>query len=131
MLAGMAIYPRSQARDILRAQRDFSQAAPDEVVSAAGLMTSPDGDPIVAIPMGYNGPWRKASGCWPRSGACGTTLFDDIGPKAYVDVQKMLDPAAFPHGMARYWKSSFLKDPSDQVLDIALDYAARMASPIR
>jgi len=56
MLAGMAIYPRSHARDILRAQRDFSQAAPDPVASFIGLMTSPDGDPIVAVPMGYNGP---------------------------------------------------------------------------
>jgi hypothetical protein len=42
----------------------------------------------------------------------------------------MLDPAAFPHGIERYWKSSFLKNPSDEVLDIAVDYAARMASPM-
>ena len=29
---------------------------------------------------------------------------------------------------ARYWKSSFLKEPGDHVLDIALDYAAWIAS---
>jgi FAD/FMN-containing dehydrogenase len=31
--------------------------------------------------------------------------------------------------MERYWKSSFLKDPGDHVLDIALEYADQMASP--
>jgi FAD/FMN-containing dehydrogenase len=129
MLAGMAIYSRSQARDILRAQRDFSQAAPDPVASFIGLMTSPDGDPIVAVPMGYNGPLAEGERLLAPLRRLGTTLFDDIGPKAYVDVQKIFSSDAFPHGMARYWKSSFLKDPGDHVLDIALDYAAQMASP--
>jgi FAD/FMN-containing dehydrogenase len=129
MLAGMAIYPRAQARDILRAQRDFSQAAPDPVASFIGLMTSPDGDPIVAVPMGYNGLLAEGERRLAPLRRLGTTLFDDVGPKAYVDVQQIFSPAAFPHGMARYWKSSFLKDPGDHVLDIAIEYAAQMASP--
>jgi hypothetical protein len=31
--------------------------------------------------------------------------------------------------MRRYWKSSFLKEPGDQALDIALEYAAQTPSP--
>jgi len=129
MLAGMAIYPRSQARDILRAQRDFSQASEDQVACFVGLMTSPDGEPVIAIPMGYNGPLPAGERALAPLRRLGTKLFDDVGPRAYVDVQKIFDPAAFPHGMARYWKSSFLKDPGDEALDIALEYASRMASP--
>ena len=130
LLGGMLIYPRSQARDILRYHRDFSQSAPDEVVSIAGLMTSPDGAPVLAIPVCYNGPMEEGERVLAKLRNCGTSLVDDIGPKSYLNVQNMLDPAAFPHGVERYWKSSFLKNPSDDVLDIAVDYAARMASPM-
>lgn len=129
MLAGMAIYPRAQARDVLRAQRDFSQAAPDDVASFIGLMTSPDGDPIVAVPMGYNGPLAEGERLLAPLRQLGTPVVDDVSPRPYVHVQQIFSPTAFPHGMARYWKSSFLKDPGDHVLDIALEYAAQMASP--
>jgi FAD/FMN-containing dehydrogenase len=129
-LAGTMVYPRSMARDILRAQRDFAQSAcPDRAISFVGLMTSPDGDPIVALPMGYHGPLEEGERVLAPLRRLGTPLADDVGPKSYVEVQSIFDPAIFPHGMERYWKSSFLKDPGDQVLDIALEYADQMASP--
>jgi len=45
-LAGTVVYPRSQARDILRYHRDFSETCSDNTATFAGLMTSPDGAPI-------------------------------------------------------------------------------------
>jgi FAD/FMN-containing dehydrogenase len=130
LLAGMVVYPRSQARDILRYHRDFSQSAPDEVVSVAGLMSSPEGEPVIALPVCYNGPLAEGEQILAKLRHLGTPLADDIGPKSYVEVQNMLDPAAFPHGMERYWKSSFLKNPGDNVLDLAYEYASQMTSPL-
>ena len=124
------IYPRSEARDILRYHRDFSQSAPDEVVSVAGLMSTPEGEPVIALPVCYNGPLTKGERVLDKLRHLSTPLADDIGPKSYVEVQNMLDPAAFPHGMERYWKSSFLKDPGDNVLDLAYEYASQMTSPL-
>ena len=130
LLAGMVIYPRSHARDVLRYHRDFSQSAPDEVVSVAGLMTSPDGDPVIAIPVCYNGPLAEGEKVLEKLRNLGTPLADDIGPRSYVEVQNMLDPEAFPHHMERYWKSSFLKEPNDDTLDMILEYANREISPM-
>lgn len=130
LLAGLVIYPRSQARDILRYHRDFSQSAPDEVVSVAGLMSSPEGEPVIALPVCYHGPLAEGERLLDKLRHLGTPLADDIGPKSYVEVQNMLDPAAFPHGMDRYWKSSFLKEPDDHVLDLAYEYASQMTSPL-
>ena len=130
LLAGMVIYPRSEARDILRYHRDFSQSAPDEVVSVAGLMSSPEGEPVIAIPVCYCGSLAEGERVLDKLRHLGTPLADDIGPKSYVEAQSMLDPAAFPHGMERYWKSSFLKDPGDNVLDLAYEYASQMTSPL-
>jgi FAD/FMN-containing dehydrogenase len=129
-LAGTMVYPRSMARDILRAQRDFAQSiCPDQAISFVGLMTSPDGDPIVVLPVGYHGRLEEGERVLAPLRCLGTPLADDVGPKSYVEVQSIFDPAIFPHGMERYWKSSFLKDPGDHVLDIALEYADQMASP--
>jgi FAD/FMN-containing dehydrogenase len=128
-LAGTVVYPRSQARDILRYHRDFSETCSDNTATFAGLMTSPDGAPIVALPIGYHGPLDEGERVLAPLRRLGTPLFDDVGPKAYTEVQSIFNPAVFPHGMQRYWKSSFLKNPPDAALDIALEYADQMASP--
>jgi FAD/FMN-containing dehydrogenase len=130
LLAGMVVYPRSQARDILRYHRDFSQSAPDEVVSSAGLMSLPDGEPVIALFVCYCGILAEGERLLAKLRHLGTPLSDEIGPKSYLEVQNMLDPASLPHGMARYWKSSFLKEPSDDVLDLACKYANQMTSPL-
>ena len=128
-LAGTVVYPRAQAREILRAHRDFSEACSDQTAVFAGLMTSPDGAPIIALPIGYHGPLDEGARVLAPLRRLGTPLFDDVGPKTYVEVQTIFNPAVFPHGMQRYWKSSFLPHPPDAALDIALEYADQMASP--
>jgi len=128
-LAGTVVYPRSQARDILRYHRDFSETCSDLTAVFAGLMTSPDDAPIVALPIGYHGPLEEGERVLAPLRRLGTPLFDDVGPKSYTEVQRIFSPDVFPHGMHRYWKSSFLKNPPDAALDIALEYADQMASP--
>ncbi len=127
--AGTVVYPRSQARDILRYHRDFSEACSDSTAAFAGLMTLPDGTPIIALPIGYHGPLDEGERILAPLRRLGTPLFDDVGPKSYPEVQTIFNPEVFPHGMQRYWKSSFLKNPPDAALDIALEYADQMASP--
>jgi hypothetical protein len=49
---------------------------------------------------------------------------------SYVQLNTIFD-AAFPYGwVQRYWKSSFLKHLGDDVLDILVDRAATMPSPM-
>ena len=128
-LAGTVVYPRAQARDILRYHRDFSEACSDRTAVFAGLMTSPDGAPIIALPIGYHGPLDEGERVLAPLRRLGTPLFGDVGPKSYVEVQSIFNPAVFPHGMHRYWKSSFLTHPPDAALDMAMEYAGQMASP--
>jgi len=55
---------------------------------------------------------------------------DTIAPMSYVQLNTLLD-AAFPYGgVQRYWKSSFLKQLGDDVLEILVDRAAAMRSPM-
>ena len=60
----------------------------------------------------------------------GSPLVDTIAPMSYVQLNQMFD-AAFPYGgVQRYWKSSFLKQLGDDVLEILIDRAATMRSPM-
>ncbi len=126
VLGGMLIYPRDQAREVLRFYRDFSSQSPDELTSAAALLTSPEGQPITLIALCYSGPIEEGERELALLRQFGPPVADLIGPKTYLEVQSMLDPAAFPHGIERYWKSGFLKQVDDQLIDLVVDQSANL-----
>jgi FAD/FMN-containing dehydrogenase len=67
VLAGMVLHPMAKAREVLRFYRDFARTCPDEMTAFAGLMTSPEGAPVVAIVVGYIGTSGKGKGWCCRS----------------------------------------------------------------
>jgi FAD/FMN-containing dehydrogenase len=130
VLAGMVLHPMAKAREVLRFYRDFARTCPDEMTAFAGLMTSPEGAPVVAIVVGYIGDLREGERLVLPVRRFGSPLVDTIAPMSYVQLNTLLD-AAFPYGgVQRYWKSSFLKQLGDDVLEILVDRAATMRSPM-
>src|SRR6266568_9561189 len=55
VLAGMVLYPFTKAKEALTLYRDFATAIPDEVNTIGALLTLPDGVPVVAFAVCYNG----------------------------------------------------------------------------
>jgi FAD/FMN-containing dehydrogenase len=130
VLAGMVLHPMAKAKEVLRFYREYARSAPDELTAFTALMTSPDGAPVVAIVVGYIGPMAEGERLVAPVRKFGPPLVDTIGPMSYVQLNTMFD-AAFPYGgVQRYWKSSFLKHLGDDVLDILVDRAATMPSPM-
>ena len=56
VLGGLVLYPLDQAGDMLRFYRDFCGTLPDEAEAYAALLTAPQGMPVGAMMLGYNGP---------------------------------------------------------------------------
>jgi FAD/FMN-containing dehydrogenase len=130
VLAGMVLHPMAKAREVLRFYRDYSRACPDELTAFAGLMTSHEGDPVVAIVVGYIGDLADGEKWVAPLRRFGSPLADTIAPMSYVRLNKMFD-ASFPYGgVQRYWKSSFLRELGDDVLEILVDRSAAMRSPM-
>jgi FAD/FMN-containing dehydrogenase len=130
VLAGMVVHPMAQAREVLRFYRDYARSCPDELTAFAGMLTSPDGEPVVAIIVGYIGEHAAGEKLVAPVRKFGTPLVDTIAPTSYVELNKLFD-ATFPYGgVQRYWKSSFLKDLGDDVLEILIDRAGTMRSPL-
>jgi FAD/FMN-containing dehydrogenase len=128
VLAGMVLHPMAKAREVLRFYRDYARTCPDALTAFAALMTSHEGDPVVAIVVGYIGDLADGEALVAPVRKFGSPLVDTIAPMSYVQLNQMFD-AAFPYGgVQRYWKSSFLKQLGDDVLEILIDRAATMRS---
>src|SRR4029453_9919233 len=55
VLGGLIVYPRDRARDVIRHYRDFMASAPEELTAYVGLITGPDGQPVVGVIVCYCG----------------------------------------------------------------------------
>jgi hypothetical protein len=129
VLAGLVIWPRPMARDVLRAYRDFTERAPENASAYAGLGTAPDGTPIVVLIAFHNGPTAEGEALFASLRAFGPPVADMIQSMPYTAAQQMLDPLN-PPGNRVYWKSEILKNLDDDVLDTIVDRAAATPSPL-
>jgi FAD/FMN-containing dehydrogenase len=130
LLAGMVVHPMSKATEVLRFYRDFCRSCPDEMVAAGALMTSHDGDPVAVIVAAYVGDLAAGEKAVASLRKLGPPLVDTIAPTSYVALNTLFD-AAFPYGgVQRYWKSSFLKELNDDMLDIMITRATKFLSPM-
>src|SRR4051794_1597118 len=129
VLAGLLVWPRPMARDVLRAFREFTQRAPENASAYAGLGTSPDGVPIVVAIVFHHSPTEEGEALFAPLRKFGPPVADMVQPMPYVAAQQMLD-ALNPPGNRVYWKSSILRNIDDQVLDTIIESAENCPSPL-
>ena len=130
VLAGMVIHPMDQASEVLRFYRDYARGCPDELTAFAAMMFSPEGAPVVAMVVGHIGDPMQGEKLMAPVRRFGSPLADTIGPMSYVQLNSLLDAAVPYGGVQRYWKSSFLRELENDVLDIMVDRAGTMRSPM-
>jgi hypothetical protein len=128
VLSGPVFHPAARARDVLRFYREFSASEPDELTTYAGLLTGPDGTPLVGLVPCYAGPPEQGEKLVERLHTFGPPAIDMIGPMPYVAVQRMFNDA-FPPGRYNYWKSSLAFEITDQLIDTLVEHMARVPSP--
>jgi len=130
VLAGMVVHPMDKAREVLRFYREFARSSPDEVISAAALMTSHEGDPVAVIITSYIGDIASGEAALAPVRRFGAPLVDTIAPTSYVELNSLFDAAVPYGGVQRYWKSSFLKELGDDLIDIFVARSATFLSPM-
>jgi FAD/FMN-containing dehydrogenase len=129
VLAGLLVWPRSMAHDVLRAYRDFTQNAPENASAYAGLATSPDGVPIVVVIGFHHGAIEAGEALFAPLRRLGPPVADTLSAMPYTAAQQMLD-GLNPPGNRVYWKSSILRGIDDEVLDTIIEQSADMPSPL-
>ena len=138
VLAGMVAWPMDVAPRVLQFLRDFVADAPDEVGIMANLRLAPPlpvipaelhGKPIVALVATYAGPIDEGEEVLRPIREIATPAVDAIMPKPYAAHQMMFD-AALPHGRHYYWKSHKLGPLTDEIIDVVVEHAGQITSPL-
>jgi FAD/FMN-containing dehydrogenase len=124
----MVIHPFDRATEVLRFYRDFTASQPDELEIFAGILTSPDGHPAVALVPFYVGPHDEGERILAPLRQFGAPVADTIGPMAYVDVQSMFD-GGFPYGRLNYHKTCLTDELNDAVIAAIVAAYAQVPSP--
>jgi FAD/FMN-containing dehydrogenase len=131
-------WPMDEAPQVLRFLREFMAEAPDEVGVMANLRLAPSlpivpeelrGKPIVALIVTYAGPVEEGREVLGPIRQLPTPVLDGLTAKPYSAHQKMFD-AAFPHGRHYYWKAHKLGPLSDEIIDVVVEHAEQVTSPL-
>lgn len=138
VLAGIVVWPMEDAPEVLEFLRDYVAEAPDEVGIMGNLRLAPPlpvipeelhGKPIVAIVMMYTGTIEEGEKVLQPVRQFGSPVLDTVAPKPYVAHQKLFDPA-LPHGLHYYWKSHKLGPLTDEIIEIIVEHAQGITSPL-
>jgi FAD/FMN-containing dehydrogenase len=135
--AGLVVYPFTQARQVLRAWRDFTAGAPDDLSVWTVLRKAPPlpflpasahGTEVVIFPLVYSGDVEAG-----RRAAAPVLKFGDpigtaLAPTPYAAFQSAFDPLLTP-GMRNYWKSNNFSKLTDAALDVMIAAAGRLLGP--
>jgi FAD/FMN-containing dehydrogenase len=137
VLAGLIVFPQSQARTLLQQYRKISAAAPRDLTIWVVMRKAPPlpflppevhGTDILVFAVCYCGDLAKGKKAVAPLRALGKPLADIVGPVPYTGWQTAFDPLLTP-GARNYWKSHDFLKLSDPLLDVLVDYARRVPSP--
>lgn len=133
---GVVLYPAEHAQAVLRAYRDWSMDAPDEVTTILLLRRNafgwspPDlhGQPILGVGALYAGPAEEGPAALEPLQRFGRVTASSFATRRFTQHQSMLDASA-PAGRLYYWKSHYMRTLSDAAIDVIADHAWRFSSP--
>jgi FAD/FMN-containing dehydrogenase len=137
LYAGLVVYPFAQARQVLRAWRDFTASTPDELSVWTVLRKAPPlpflpaaahGTEVLIFPLVYCGDVEAGRRVAAPVLQFGDPIGTALGPTRYAGFQSAFDPLLAPGGR-NYWKSNNFGALSDEVLDLMIAAADRLPGP--
>ena len=138
VLAGMVIHPIAEAKERLRAWRDYVEQAPEELSTSSAIFTAPpepfvpddlQGRPVLGMLVMYIGDPDDGAELVRPIKKLGPPAVDMIEPMPYMAFQEILDPTA-PWGTQVYNSGEHLRELSDEAIDTFVDCASGLQSPL-
>jgi len=135
--AGLVVYPFAQAQKVLRAWRDFTAGAPDELSVWTVMRKAPPlpflpaaahGTDVVIFALVHCGDVQAGQRAAAPVLKFGEPIASALGPSPYAGFQQAFDPLLAPGGR-NYWKSNNFSTLSDAALDVMIASAAKLPGP--
>ncbi len=137
VFAGPIFFDMKDAKQVMRAYRDFIGKAPETLGLFVGLKTVPPTAPFpeehwgkkaCALIGSFNGSAAEGAKIMqPLLAQCPTPLFNWMGEMPFTAIQTLFDPF-FPKGLQWYWKGDFVKDLPDAAIDAHIEHASNSPS---
>ena len=128
VLTGSVVFPPTQTREALRFYHEFSQSCPDELSTFGSLTTDDEGQTVMLVNYSWCGPLDQGERALRPLRSFGTPVEDEVEVLDYCALQTVIDER-MPPGRQHYWKTNFLKDLSDEAIDVILQFATERPSP--
>jgi len=135
--AGLVVYPFAQARQVLRAWRDFTADASDELSVWSVLRKAPPlpflpasahGTEVVVLAVAHSGDVAAGQRAAAPVLQFGEPVGSALGPTPYAAFQGAFDPLLAPGGR-NYWKSHNFSTLTDSALEVVIEAAGRLPGP--
>jgi FAD/FMN-containing dehydrogenase len=130
-------YPADQAADVWRKFRDWAATAPDEVTAMSGCTTLPASEntppeihntPFIVVGAVYVGDPEEGMTVLQPLREFGTPLADISQIMPFGAVQAAFDEFFARDTLRSYWKSTFVNELTDEIIDIVAPRAQDRAS---
>jgi FAD/FMN-containing dehydrogenase len=137
VLAGLIVFPLSQAKQVLTQYQKFAESAPEELNVWVVLRKAPPlpflpehvhGQEVVVLAVFYAGDRAEGEKLIEPLRIFGDPYGEHIGAQPYVEWQQAFDPL-LTRGARNYWKSHNFTELRDGVLDAIVDFAGKLPSP--
>ena len=135
VMAGLAMWPGVRAREVLRAWRDIADTAPDELSTAAVIITAPPeefvpdhmkGQTVIGVAAIYVGDLDAGVRAVQPIKDLAPEV-DLIQPMPYTAFQAIVDAAA-PPGMRSYWRGEYMNELTDEAIEVFADRAPELVA---
>jgi FAD/FMN-containing dehydrogenase len=129
--SGLIAHAFDRARDVMGFFRESTASLSDEHVLFGTLAHAPDGSgmKLAAMVTCHCGPLAAGEKAVLPLKQFGSPVLDTVGPMGYCELNQMLD-AGYPKGALNYWKSTFLRELSDDAIDTMIACFARCPTPM-
>ena len=117
---GFVSYPYAQAAQVVRAYREFTAAAPDELTAFVGVLPLAVG-PAFAVAACWSGDPRRGESVLAPLRSFGTPDTVALRVMPLLELQQLLSPP--PIRTAAYARSSFLRALDDDAIAAMVEYA--------
>jgi hypothetical protein len=128
VLAGLLLFPITDAATVLRDYRDVLAEGPDELTVLAGFFSGPDGVPLLFLAPTWSGAEPEGRSFVNRLTALGNPVSARVDAMSFQDALGLFD-ATIVDGRHNEMRTRWLPALTDDSIEIIVAAAARMTSP--
>jgi FAD/FMN-containing dehydrogenase len=128
IVAGMILFPWSEAESVLRGHAEIMASAPEELSALVVLASLPDGSPVVVLGPVWTGDPAWGPKVVARLEGLGTPIMSQVGPMAYGDLLRLFDAQAV-EGRHYALKTRWLAELTPEVISSIVAAGTARTSP--